>query len=625
MRFGESFPQGADPKNRMSVLKNTEEQENLPGYVKFGREIRDVLKAKVEKDGWPDLPDQERINATEDIFEAAKNKVNETWEGSVRTLIENKAEEWKSGLSTDDPEAKIALELLSNPEELSKNFSLRQFGVLEILRTVNPEAWCTLVMASSERQLASIAIMEHWLKYGDQENLQVICQKIDLSLEELKLFVDTAAILGKYIDHACVKQIELADLPGGSEETKLTNEDGAQYLYDLYKNPKSEDIDIKTYTDVFPYEWKKIISRLESLSTKTRLTVKDGKLPDSYQGFADYLQKAAEVYGSESISPEVLDKDWDDLYSMGKRVDKAGCPIMLIPQGCSSTTGEAGKIDVELRLGLKTKKTKEQEGQFRPFTQTAQRMLDENRSSLSKDYKIPEASLNYQPWAFGPNLYWMTRGESEESQILSHTNAVTEVAITKEIPLLKKIFKGEMIDDKKYSQAAVVETVLHETGHSVLDSEDKVISKRIGKSFETGILEELKAETIGMKVLYETAQKEELPQGVDIKNQLLAKLGANLDYLKNKSNKKASEGESYYICGATIIGRLLERGLIRQTNSSYEISDFEACVQEIISLSDEVFSFYTNSAIKPSDVKDYIKGLRAKGQDSLLKDLIKCL
>jgi len=455
MRFGESFPQGADPKNRMDVLKINKEQEDVPDYIKFGLKIRDALKAKIEKNGWPDLPNQERINVTEDIFESAKNEVNKTWEESVKSLIESKAEEWKKDLKIDNPETRAAFDLLNNPEEFSKNFSLRQFGVLETLRAVNPRAWRTLVVASSERQLASIAIMEHWLKNGDNENLKTICEKISLSPEELKLFVDTAAILGKYVDHAYVKQIELADSPGGSAETKLGEEDGAQYLYDLYKNPKSEDIDIKTYSDIFPY-----------------------------------------------------------------------------------------------------------------------------------------------------------------------TNAVSEVASANEVPLINKIFNENIIDVNEYSKAAVTETILHETGHNVLDYEDKKISKRIGKSFETGILEELKAETVGMKILYETFKRGDLPNGVDLKTQLLAKLGTNLDYLKNKSDKKAGAGEPYYICGATIFNSLFKKGLIIKKNSGYDIVSPEACIKEIAGIGDKVLSFYTNSETKPIDVKNYIRELRVAGQEHLIKDLI---
>lgn len=622
MRFGESFPQGADPKNRMDVLKINKEQEDVPDYIKFGLKIRDALKAKIEKNGWPDLPNQERINVTEDIFESAKNEVNKTWEESVKSLIESKAEEWKKDLKIDNPETRAAFDLLNNPEEFSKNFSLRQFGVLETLRTVNPGAWRTLVVASSERQLASVALMEHWLKNGDKENLKAICEKISLSPEELKLFVDTAAILGKYVDHAYVKQIELADSPGGSVETKLGEEDGAQYLYDLYKNPKSEDIDIKTYSDIFPYEWEKIQSRLELLSIRTKLATDQGKLPASYNLFADYLEKIGQVYGSKSIKPEVLDKDWDDLYKMGKEVDNTNCPIMFIPQGCSSVSGEAGKVDVEIRLGLKTRETREREKGYSKFTNIAQEILDNNRASLGKDYKVPDVNLNYQPWSFGPNLYWVTRGESGEHQILSHTNAVSEVASANEVPLINKIFNENIIDVNEYSEAAVTETILHETGHNVLDYEDKKISKRIGKSFEAGILEELKAETVGMKILYETFKRGDLPNGVDLKTQLLAKLGTNLDYLKNKSDNKAGAGEPYYICGATIFNSLFKKGLIVKKNSGYDIVNPEACIKEISSIGDKVLSFYTNSETRPIDVKNYIRELRVAGQEHLIKDLI---
>jgi hypothetical protein len=624
MRFGESFPQGADPKNRMDVLKMNREQEDTPGYIKFGLEIRNNLKSKIEKDGWPDLPNQEDINLTEDIFEAAKGEVNKTWENSIQTLISEKAESWKQSLSPADSENKAALDLLNNPEEFSKSFSLRQFGVLETLRTANPEAWRTLVVASSERQLASIAVMEHWLKNGNPEKLQAICHKINLNSAELKLFVDTAAILGKYVDHAYVKQIELADSPGGSEPTKLKDKEGVAYLYDLYKDSRSEDIYIKTYSDIFPFEWEKIQSRLDMLSIRTKLAIDKGELPDSYNLFANYLEKTGQVYGSKNIQPEVLEKEWDDLYKMGKAVDNTGCPIMIIPQGCASVSGEAGKVDAEIRLGLRTQETKEQEKGFSKFTDIAQEMINENRDCLAKDYQVPNLKLNYQPWSFGPNLYWTTRGESGEDQILSHTNAIREVATANELPLLKKTFK-EHIGDKEYSQAAVAETVLHETGHNVLDSEDKKVSKRIGKSFEAGILDELKAETLGMKILYEAYQKNEMPNEIDIKAQLLAKLGANLDYLKNKSNKPASAGEPYYICGATIFSNLIEKGLIINKEDGYEISNYEDCVREISNLGEKVLSFYTNMEIKPADVKNYINELRKKSQEPIVRELIKVL
>lgn len=625
MRFGENFSQGADPKNRMDVLRIKEIDQDIPEYIKSSLDIRNRFKNQIESEGWPVLPDSEEIRATENIFAAAKFEVDKTWDKSIQQIISSQGEEWGKNLKDESPEASQARGLLSNPEELQRSFSLRQFGVLEVLRQSNPEAWRTLVMASSERQLASIAVLEHWLKYSESDKLAAVCDKIGLSSGELSLFVDTAAILGKYIDHAYVKQIELADLPGGSSESKIGEQDGAQYLYDLYKNPDSEDIDVKTYSDIFPYEWDKIQSRLLSLASRVDNEIKEEKLPDSYQGYAALLKKMAQVYGSKNIKPEILDKEWDELYKLAKSVDDSGCPIMIIPQGCASVAGEAGKVDAEIRLGLKTKETKRQEQSLDNFTKIAQEMLTSFDSSLDKSLLIPKVNLNYQPWAFGPNLYWNTRGESNESQILSHTNAVSEVALVHELPLVKKLFNREKITEEQYAGASVVETALHETGHSVVDYSDKKVAKRIGKSFEVEILEELKAETVGMKIFAEAIKRQELPSDVDIRLQLIAKLGTNLDYLKNKSNKKASSGEPYYICGAAIIGRLLEKGLIKKTVGGYDLGDVEACIQEIASIGEEILLLYTDEKSKPADAKNYVGKLREQNKSKELTELIAVL
>jgi len=625
MRFGESFPQGADPRNRLDILHNSESGEALPSYVQFGLEIRRRLQTKVEKEGWPDMPDQREINQTEDIFESAKNQVDVTWEAAVSELIVSQAESWKESLQGSSPEQQAALELLNNPEELKDSFSLRQFGVLETLRSVNPEAWRSLVLASSERQLASVAVLDHWLKTGTPEQLEGICKKIGLSLPELRLFVDLAAILGKYIDQAYVKQIELADSPGGSAETKLKDDEGAQYLYDLYKAPGSEEIDAKTYAEIFPFEWGKIKSRLQALAEKTKLANESAQLPPVYRRFADYLEEMAAVYGSTSISPEVLDKKWDELYAAANKLNEQGCPIMLIPQGCSSVAGEAEKVDVEMRLGIKTEKSREQAEKFQPFIQIAQDLIDRQQANLAEEYKVPEVVLNYQPWAFGPNLHWLTRGESEDSFILSHTNAVAEVAVVREKPLLEKTFPQENINEVDYSRAATTETGLHEIGHSILSASDRNIQKKIGTSFAASILEELKADTVSFKILNEAVKTKRLPSGLDIKNQVLAKLGTCLDYLKNKSSQPASAGEPYYLCGTAIIGGLLDKGLLKKSGGAEEVVDPQAALESVAALGDKVLSFYTNSAARPSDVKDYIKELRAHSGAPELQEFIKKL
>jgi len=374
-----------------------------------------------------------------------------------------------------------------------------------------------------------------------------------------------------------VKQIELADLPGGSEETKLNEEPGAEYLYDLYKNPRNEDIDVKTYAQIFPYEWPKIEARPRALSSRTKKEAEEARLPAAYEDYARLLEKVADLYGSPNVDPKVLDKSWDELYALAKKVTDGACPLILIPQGAVAVAGAAEKVDVEIRLELKTVKNQRQEEELNKYTHLGQEILAGQASTLAKPYTIPRVNLTYQPWAFGPNLYWQTRGESNASQILLHTNAVSEAALAKEWPLLKKAFKGEKIEETAYQEAALAETVLHEVGHNVIPYNDKAVRKRLGPGFAVEILEELKAETIGMKILGAAIKKGFSPAGLEARSQLLAKLGANLDYLKNKSSKKASSGEPYYPCAAAIIGRLLERGLLVKGENGYELGATGAC------------------------------------------------
>lgn len=625
MRFGESFPQGADKKNRMDVLKPEGHNGGNPEYINFGWEIRNKLREQIKKEGWPKLPDPKDIKGVEDIFETAKNKVNKTWGESVQGMIQGKAEKWITKINNEDPESSSAIDILKNPEELATSLRLNQLSRLETLRQPNPEAWRSLNIASAERQMASIAILEHWLKDKNNDSaLDRISAKIGLGREELKLFVDLAGILGKYVDQAFIKQTELADLPGGSKETKLIDEQGSQYIYDLYK-PNDDKVEVKTYKEIFPFEFVKIQNRLQILSKETKEKSEVGLLPTEYKNFGEYLDSMSKVYGSDNTNLETLDDEWSNLYKEGSDLNKTTCPIMLIPQGAASVTGDAGKVDIEMRLGLKTAETRHQEKEFEMFRNIAQELVDAHKDSLKEESKIPEVTFNYQPWAFGPNLNSVTSGESEKSQILVHSGADKEIVREREMPVLRNVFSGEKFDFNEYLKAVVNENTLHEIGHNVLESEDKNIHKKIGGSFESGMLEELKAETIGMKILMTAEQRGTLSEQINLRNQLLAKIGTNLNYLKNNSSKKGSDGEEYFICGVAIIGRLLEKGLITPNDKGYELGETKDCLNEIASISEQVLPFYVNKDSRPSDVKAYINDLRKKTENPALKKFIKNL
>ncbi|MFZ2969674.1 MAG: hypothetical protein WA063_00850 [Minisyncoccia bacterium] len=629
MRFGESFPTGAAPENRMNPFRSKEEEEDLPSYAKFGLEVRNKLQESFEKNR-VEFPNPDNIKNTEDLFEFAKDTINNKWNSDAHGLLADKISEWKNELrleiAPEDAQAKQALDLMDNPNDFLESFEINQFGVLEILRKYKPEAWRCLISASSERQLASVSLLSHWLKdKTNQDSMDKVINNIGISKAEIELFVKLAAIFGKYIDHAYIKQIELADSKGGSDKTSLSGKQGAEYLYDLYVAENENKIDVKSYKDIFPFEWSMIEKRFQQMSERINKSVKEGKLPETYLGLSDLLDSMSKTYGSKTIDPGTLDSEWKALYKKAGEIVESGCPIMIMPQGAPSVAGEASKVDVELRFGLRTEKTKAMEENIGVFMSEAQAINKNYESLMDGHYDMPKPRVNFQPWAYGPNLYWMTRGQSGKERMTTHANSVAEVSKNKEIPLMKKVFEEEF-EDKDYLDAAIIETSLHEIGHIVLSDEDKKVSERIGKGPHENALDELKAETIGMSLLNNKIKRDEVPEGVDLRSQLLAKLGGNVDYLKNKSSERVSSGERYYLCGIAIFVKLFEKKLIIKTQSGkYSIGDTKECINAISEMSNDLVPLYTDDSSKPEDVEKYIDKIRELKNNSQIKEFIEYL
>ncbi|MFA6146154.1 MAG: hypothetical protein WC697_02385 [Patescibacteria group bacterium] len=612
-KFGEQFP--IDSTNRLDVLKN----QDLPEYIDFIREVRLKLKESIEKDGWPECP--KNIESIDKFFDLAKNTVNERWKDFVFSALQDKSAEWANKIP-ENKEYKEIKKILSDPDKLDENLALKQFEILEPLREIIPEAWRTLVLASSEQQLAAIVLSREWSKKLTDENFS----KMGINKSELDLFLDAAGILGKYFDQAYVKQIELADAPGGKEETSLKNIDGAERVYDIYNSKKDKGIDLKPYCDVFPFEWPKIVSRFQVLADKTDQLLQEGKIPETYKNLPAYFKNLADVYGSDNIDIKELNKKWEKLSRQGMELSESGCPIMLLSQGAASVTGDAGKVDVEIRLGFKTKETIKLEKIFEEFQNIAQKMVNDNQDKLEKPYKVPKMVLNIQPFAFGPNLYSMTQGESGDGTMVSHINTIREATHFKDLPLLKKIFPSIDINPDQYERAAVIETVAHEFGHTILSEEDDKVLKRVGTRTVTEILNESKAETMGMNVIKQSSNPE-----INLKTQFWAKIGVICNYLANSSSKAGSGSERYYYSGITMISKLLAEGIIKEKNKGYdETINFSKGIELISEMGINILDkFHGNSDQTPQEIqehiKEYIKEIKAKEKDGQVKHFLEML
>ncbi|MFA5270187.1 MAG: hypothetical protein WC400_01060 [Patescibacteria group bacterium] len=625
LNFGREFERTEPERaaNRMDVLHPT---ENLPEYVKFARELREDLRGFVEAEGWPECP--EDMGSVEDLFTIGRAVVAEYWKKSAGKKLAKKCRGWAKKIDADDSEGKAAQVLLSDPAKLEQTLRIQQFGALEVIRKDQPEAWRTLVTVSSERQLAILALVRHWAK---EQLTDGQIKKMGVGRDELELLLDAAGILGKYIDHAYVKQIEIADIPGGQERTPLdirhkqkTGEDalgGAEYLYDYRIVPEGKVnsvIQVKTYSEVFPFEWPKIVARMGALADRVEKLLEQDKLPVSYQGLPGYLRHMAELYGSDVQVAEGLDDLWEELYEEGSKLAGRGCPLMLIAQG-NTGSGEADKVDVEIRFGIQTQETKEAQRQFGKFGKIARSISRQYADSLDELPSAQKLVLNIQPLAFGPNLYWMTRGETIETKVVSHTNPVIDMALMKELPLLEKIKLIGDADGEWYKMAALTETVLHEFGHTVMPTEDDQIGKRIG---DNDALDELKADAVGM-LLLARAMAESPTLHKIAERQLVAKLGTIATYLTDKSSTANSDGEPYYLAGVAQLAALLDSGALIENDGRYVITNAVAGIEALAALGEDVLQrFYVDTTSTPDRAAEYFKSLRRLKQDPRVRHFV---
>ncbi len=598
-RFGENF--NINSTNRLDVFR----QESLPTYIKIGLEVRNQLRVCLEN-GWPEKPTG--VKSLEDLFSLAKKVVFEKWQENAQIIIED-------FLTKNQPKNKDLSQL--DAAELNELINQQQLTSLGDIREANPEIWRSLIMITSEKQMATLALINHWAQeFSDQEAINMGLHGVD----ELKIFIKSAAILGKYIDQTYLKQIELADQPGGSSETHLSDEVGASYLYDIHTKEKNK-VDVKTYSEVFPFEWPRICKRLEQLADNVENLIKQNRLPESYLGLPAYLRQMSETYGSSETNPQELNEKWRTLYQTVTELAQDGCPIMFIPQATPMVAGDANKIDTELRFGFRTKEalSLEKELDLSGIKECAQEYSDLLRGGINKKTKIPEAMVNFQPFAFGPNLTFFTTAESTEKSIISHHNVLNEIA-DNEMVLAENLLQKKF-DREKFRKICISSTTTHELGHLILPIEEETTTKKLGSASYTNVLEELKGETTGLKILFDYYKKNKT---VDLEANLVYEIGALADYLINYSINDKSEGERYHLTGVAIVNRLIEKNVLIKVDDHYETGDPEKVFEVISELAEETISFYIDPKKSRKDAKDYLEKIRKSAHSPAIRDFINC-
>lgn len=609
--------------SRLDVLR---ELEDTPPYLLFSREVRKKLRETAENKGFPSIP--ENLNNLNDFFTKIESTVNQYWDGfdepekSAQNFLKDESKKWveqleklKGGgkISEDEEEEFIeVVSLLKNYDEVKKRLQQQNFSQLEPLKKWLPETWYSLLALSSEIQLAQVVLGRTWSKELSGE----ILEKFQLKKAEVILPFEFASYLGKLIDHGYLKQEELTNEPGGEGESKYACEDGDKYLYTLYSHQESTAIKAIPFSDIFPFEYERLAKDLVGLAKKTEKQIKDGELPQTYQGLPDYLKELAEIYCSKETDRNKLYKQWLNLYHTNAELLKNGCPLVINPQ----EDAPINVVGIEMRIGFRPVELHRLEKESNVYAQTAFNLSKEilkQKPGILEQGEPEHPSdifLNHQIFSFGVNLSSETLGENYHHQSFIAVNEIEKTAIEDEIPLLKKLFFNFDLDQRSYTDQAILETLRHELSHEVLPSEDENIARKIGRSAAANTIEELKAEAVGMCLV-----RKNMPNLKDeeLNDILLAKLGSSLRYLKYKSNKKGTEDEGYYLCGKEIVASLLTEGVLKFDGSHSVITEPQKGVATLGKIGDEILKLYQDKQTGPKQVEEYVNQIRSLKNDKL--------
>lgn len=626
-RFGSPDLKALEPSRMNPLNKKLANGREKPASILLRENIRSKLRASLYPEGklrpmqWPPYPQD--VSTLEELFSHADQVIHDNWTEKISPLIRNEISESITAIPQTDENASM-LAVLQSPALLEQKLRIRQFGDLEPLRKEYPELWKTLLHLSSERQMALMALVRHWVR-----NAPASCfETFGMNQHELNLFIQMNSLLGKYVDHAFIKQTELADQPGGSEKSLLSRFQGAEYMYDFYAGDSTTKLDKKTYGEVLPFEISGLSHLLKKLADQTTHLLGEGKIPATYQLLPSYLVKMADVYGSNELSPKKLFQLWKKelLPALGKLVD-SGCPILPIPQDEKSVARDANKVDIEIRFALSTKSTKSITDSYGYFQGLAHQIVEKNKAVLSAaEIPIPRLVPSFEALDYGPNGYWRTRAQEGTEIIHIHVNAIRDVALTNEMAFLKKAFGADIVlpDPDSYAKAATLDTGLHEIAHTVLSPEDAKVHERVGDGPLAKLVEETKAETGGMLLLFQGILQNETH--INVSEQFWAKLGTVCDFLINKSPDETDSGGRYHLAGRTMIYELLQKGILQKTpGGKYAISDPLEAIKTIAGIGDEIIGLYADSATTPRKVEEYARNIIALKDDPGVNDFIDLL
>ncbi len=538
-------------KNRLDPLGEQAGPRALS--LDFGKRLKRAQEFPPAPEGLP----------REKWFGAARERVGEAWrtghkdsEGNpIESVFEEIAQQgaaWAESVEVSDPEL---ANQLRDSAALNRAIENGFMGPYEALRSALPEAWMALMHIVSLRQLSEVAVVRRWLpKNSDNPEHNA-----------MSIMVDLASTLGKYVDTAYLRQMELAEKPGGSDAGPLASVRGAQHIYDFMSNEASAVT--KSVAEVFPFEFQRMEKGLLRLAQRIDAQVLSEKLSTSFAPLSKVLRQLAAKISSKTSDPQLALEEWTALETTLANLNvECDCPITLNWGAVPSVAGDANKVDIELRLGWIGEKERALNTEFMGIQEAAQRL---KARILPDSDPVPPSTSSQLVWGFGPNLHFRAAAESNAHRITMHPNLIGEEA-KDDFNVMKRLAPELMdsISEEEFTHASLLLLNAHESSHAFDDRDSERMHARFAKDAEVmWVFEEIKAETGSAAIALEAGEL------MNARVTPLAKLGLLINLVLGSAPE--GMGLRYHLSGLLPLHRLFQKGVIQLNAGSIQVPNLE--------------------------------------------------
>ncbi len=544
------------------------------------------MKTKFEK------PPQD-INSPEELMEKAASSVSEIWQNEIKEIVGELAKFWAEELGNSEIEMYFK-RMLNDTNNLEERIRFKYFSELEGIREINPMTWRSLVSISMLRQQQEMELLNRWVKNIPEEKFA----DWELDKKELEIALAIVTEIGPLINQTYLKQMQLGFTEKFPEiKSEGSKELGAIYLYELADETKV------AYKNMFPETWPMIAKKFKEIAAKVTLM-----FPEKGKLFSEYLIAISNAYELEENDFKINYDAWVEIEQIQKEISASDWRIDLLAGGEPYITKKVNKMDANLVVGLKTKKTKEMKIKCDGYMQIANEIL--KGYSQMEDEILP-GSVNMLLFAAGNGTFWRNQGEGGNGSV-SYINSIKEVNQLTILPIYQELFGDCNIDE--LAELSSIATFNHESGHCFFSLSEEEVKRRVG-FFEQYIemIDEIKADTTGLRIFWEKAKNQPNPEQARKMLQLV--VAYCLEYVKTDIRKEGDIA-SHKELGSLILTALLESNSLIKDGDKYIIHDVASGFKAITDISDEMLKKFANPETTPEIMSNYADSIIQRNKEN---------